>query len=110
MTVELEEIKRAVYEAVFDRLSSKWGTGSDLSFLSAISCRQQPAGHPIWTPRRFSFFFVLPLLPLPELSLAFLALKEFLYLREQNSRQGLHLCLEIVYRGNESLCWLSSNI
>ena len=29
--------------------------------------------------------------PLLELSLPFLALKEFLYLREQNSRQSLHL-------------------
>ena len=27
-------------------LSSKWGTGSDLSFLSIIFCKQQAAGHP----------------------------------------------------------------
>ena len=45
-------------------------------------------------PHLFCLWLGLNLLipfPLLELSLPFLALKEFLYLREQDSRQSLHL-------------------
>ena len=33
--------------------SSKWGMGSDLSFLSAISCELRTEGHPSWMPLIF---------------------------------------------------------
>lgn len=49
------------------------------------------AEHPNRMPRRLLLFVFLPLFPLPELPLSFLALKEFLYLREQYPGQGLHL-------------------
>ena len=72
-------------------LSSKWGMGSDLSFLSEISYEQQAAGRPIWMPRRPLSFLLMLFLPLPELPLPFLTLEEFLHLREQDPRQGFYL-------------------
>lgn len=72
-------------------LSSKWGTGSDLSFLLPIFCEQSTAGHPVLDAPPLISFFLLLLLPRLKFSLAFLALKELLYLREQHPRQGLYL-------------------
>ena len=74
-------------------LSSKWGTGSDLSFVLRIFYkRKQQAGRQlIKTPPRLLSFFLLPFLPFSELPLSFLTLEEFLDFREQDSRQGLHL-------------------
>lgn len=74
-------------------LSSKWGTGSDLSFASRISFRlkQQAGRHSNQMPPRLLSCFLLSFLPFFELPLSFLALKEFLYLREQNPGQSLHL-------------------
>ena len=74
-------------------LSSKWGTGSDLSFASRISFRlkQQAGRHPNQMPPHLLSFSLLSFLPFSELSLSFLALKEFLYLRKQDPGQGLHL-------------------
>ena len=72
-------------------LSSRWGTGSDLSFLPKISCEQQTVGPPDRMPCRLLLFLFLLLLPLPELQLPFLALEKGLNLGEQHPCQGIHL-------------------
>ena len=74
-------------------LSSKWETGSDLSFVLRISYkrRRQAGRHPDEMSPRLLSFFLLSFLPFSELPLPFLALKEFLNLREQDPGQGLHL-------------------
>lgn len=74
-------------------LSSKWGMGSDLSFVLRIffKRKRQAGRHLIRMPPRILSFFLLCSLPLSELFLPFLALKKFLNLREQYPCQGLHL-------------------